>query len=90
MFNEEVTREEKRLATIFLILDILHIIVEVIVLGALSCWTFDLLVNRQQITQGVLAFICVGIFLYRFIKMLCEPDKNLFVYLIHKHRKGTQ
>ena len=87
MFNKEITREEKRLATIFLILDILHIIVTTIIICVMGCWAFDLLVNQQEMVQGIMAWICVGIFLYRFVKMLCEPEENMLIYLIRNHRK---
>lgn len=87
MFNEEVTKEEKRLKTIFLILDILHIVIAILVIIAISCWTFELLVTQQNITHGAMAFICVGLLLYRFVKMLCEPQNNLFIYLIKQRRK---
>ena len=87
MFNEEITREEKRITTVFLVLDILHIIVNIVVLVALSCFAIDLIVNRQMMAHGTLVSICVGLFLYKFIKMLCTPEKSMFTYLIKQPRK---
>ena len=87
MFNEEITREEKRITTVFLILDILHIIVNIVVLIALSCFAIDLIIHQQMMTHGVLVCICVEIFLYKFIKMLCTPEKSMFTYLIKQPRK---
>ena len=88
MFNEEITREEKKLRNALLILDIIGTIVECVAIIVLLCWSISMLNMPNMITHGVLAMMCVIILLCKFIANLRDPNKHMITALFKQRKEN--